>query len=179
MKTFGKIILVLALGFIIPALMMTAPSYAASKTKKTSSINQQLMDAAELGNIAMAKKLLKRGANPNFMMKNGRPSNFGGVSILTTAAHEGNMPMVKLLMAHGAKVNPPGADADYTPLAAAAGNGDYDMVVLFINAGANVAGPAGNQALTLALSNIQGRTGKQKTNYEKTIKLLKQHGARR
>jgi len=86
------------------------------------------------GPIGIVQILLDSGANPNSLVK----------STLATPLHmaalHGRLDVAKLLLEHGAKLEPRGSDKLYgaTPLYLAAQNGNFDMVNELINAGADV-----------------------------------------
>ena len=91
-----------------------------------------------------------------------------GTTALQWAAYNGDLELVKLLIAHGAD---PKARNDYgmTAIAAAAVEGDYEIVKALVDAGANVesANAEGQTALM-----VVARTG-----HVKTAELLLEHGA--
>ena len=107
MKTLSKVISALCVGLFVALPLATAQA--------AGDINDKLMEAAELGNVALVKQLLAQGANPNYMRGfGGRKVTSGGYTVLMCAAHgadsdQGNddnlLPVVKILLAHGAKAN--------------------------------------------------------------------------
>ena len=80
--------------------------------------------AVEKDNYQIAKILLENGANPNIQ------STVSGVAPLFDAALEGHLPMVKLLVSHGADPNQKGAykNFDQTPIWAASYNHHHAVV---------------------------------------------------
>jgi len=81
------------------------------------------------GNVAMVRKLLRMGADPN-------TQDNAGWSPLHEACNRGNLSVAKLLLRHGAFVNQPGM-ARETPLHDASRNGHFQVVRLLLLSGAD------------------------------------------
>jgi ankyrin repeat protein len=180
MNMLRKVIFALYISLFVVVFLATAQA--------ASDLNDKLMGAAESGNVALVKKLLAQGANPNYMRgEGGRKVTSGGYTVLMCAAHgadsdqgnDDNLPLVvKILLAHGAKANLVTNDG-VTALQEAATYGKYEIVALLLKAGAvdtiNVRSRGGRTALGWALINAKNdSTG----NYSKTINILRQHGAK-
>ncbi len=110
--------------------------------------NKELATAVMKNNLAAAETLLNTGANPNSVIEvvPGFPTTY-----LITAATNGSLDLVKLLLKHKAQVNQPdGFKA--TALMAAAGKGNKAMVELLLASGADAKAKDddGKDALTLA-----------------------------
>jgi len=76
------------------------------------------------GNVALVRKLLRMGADPN-------TQDNAGWSPLHEACNRGNLSVAKLLLRHGARVNSSGMGKE-TPLHDAARNGHYQVVRLLL-----------------------------------------------
>src|SRR6185295_10671641 len=83
------------------------------------------------GNGAILEQLLKAGADANAALPEGETA-------LMTAAGNGNVDAIKVLLAHGASVNAKEAWKQQTPLMWAAHEGNTQAVKLLLEAGANV-----------------------------------------
>ena len=110
--------------------------------------SKELTTAVMKNNAATAETLLAAGANPNAAVEivPGFPTTY-----LITAATNGNLDLVKLLLKYKAQVNQPdGFKA--TPLMAAAGKGNKAIVALLLASGADVTAKDddGKDALALA-----------------------------
>jgi len=81
------------------------------------------------GNVALVRKLLRMGADPN-------TQDNAGWSPLHEACNRGNLSVAKLLLRHGAQVNCNGMGKE-TPLHDAARNGHYQVVRLLLLNGAD------------------------------------------
>jgi uncharacterized protein len=88
-----------------------------------------LASVIEPVSIEILSLLLEHKADPNLTVQ-------GGKSTLYYVTIAGNLEAVKLLIAHGAKVNTPVSH----PLAGAAANGHLDIVKVLLEAGASVKG---------------------------------------
>ena len=131
----------------------------------TSSGRTALLIAVHLGCSRVASALIGAGANVN-MVAMGKD----GTTPLICAAEAGDLPIVKLLLKHGAEVNLPDSSG-LTPLIAAAGYGHPRVASALINAAANVnmvtTGSNGTDALAYAAS----------AGGLNMVKLLINHGA--
>lgn len=90
----------------------------------------------EYGNLEIAEMLIKRGADVNT-----RTDDYGeSWTLLAEAVGDGDIDVVRVLLAAGARINDVG---DYTALQIAASGHDVEMVQLLLDAGADVDCPAG------------------------------------
>ena len=118
-------------------------------------MSNELLRAAETGDVDHARALLAAGADCN-------ARNSDGASALMLAAHAGNLAMVSVLLDAGADVN--AADAlGWGPLTKAVYNPDLDrgfadVVQSLIDAGANVEAPIGYGVRPLMLAAGYGET---------------------
>jgi len=78
----------------------------------------------------MVRLLLRRGANPNI-------GNKDNLTPLQSAAHHGNIAIVRMLLKAGAKVNSADLRYGYTALASATQNGHIEVVRELLIAGAD------------------------------------------
>ena len=95
--------------------------------------DQELLAAADRGDVAGVRALLKNGANPNFQSRSDRT----GVPPLVIAAQRGHTEVVRILLEAGARVEGR-LWTDETALYAAAWRGHLDTVRLLLEWGANV-----------------------------------------
>lgn len=112
-------ILVVLLAFFIlikPALAVT--------------FNNPLIDAAEVGDAALVKKLLEQGGSPD------SKGDFGTTAIMRAAVH-GNTEIIKILIKKGAAVNAADVGGE-TALHLAAKNGYAETVKFLLKKGASV-----------------------------------------
>lgn len=91
--------------------------------------NTPLVRVGFLGNLALTKELLKRGADVN-------AKNDIGYTALHFAAQEGHAAVAKLLLAKGAEVDALDVNGN-TPLSNAVYNEKLDVVRLLLDAGAD------------------------------------------
>lgn len=112
-------------------------SAAAENEQEGGSLDDQLRTAMYQGNRDDARELLAKGANVNGPDCDNK-YEWEAVP-LTQAAEKGDMAMVRLLVTHGARVDPP-VMTNETPLMAAAACGDNDTVRFLLAHGAKVAG---------------------------------------
>jgi hypothetical protein len=94
------------------------------------SLDEELLDAVEEGDIARVKKLLDRGANLN-------AKDILGYTPLHKAAMYGDIELVDLLLRYGADANAK-TDKAETPLHLAASRGQADVVKMLLERGADV-----------------------------------------
>lgn len=128
--------------------------------------------------IELVRKLLRKGANPDFIVNEYDLRNKHGTSVcvletpLVLAVKMKNPTLVSLLLEHGADLDMPARRGiKRTPLQAACETGNYKMVEFLLQRGANVnsaaAGRDGGTALQMAA----------KTGSLKIVKLLLENGA--
>lgn len=97
--------------------------------------NTALWSAAMKGDVAKAKALLKRGTKPDEPVEDREGKHFA----LVSAAREGHLEMVELLLQHGSQVNVGASEnwnAGITPLMVAAREGHLNVVQALLTAGA-------------------------------------------
>lgn len=126
-------------------------------------INEDMIKAAQGGDIATVTSCIQKGANVNAKLGN------SGFTALMLSAGEGHTEIVELLLAKGADAN--AADAGKsTALMNAAINGHTDVVEALLAHGAqvNAKGKRGFTALMWAAQ----------YGYPDTIKVLLSHGAK-
>lgn len=112
-----------------------------------------LMYAARDGKTEVARVLVERKANLN-------ARNPHDETALMLAAFNGHLPIVKLLQAHGARVEKDG----WAPLHYAAFNGNTEICQLLLDANANIDARAPNQMTPLMIAARNGHAA--------TVKLL-------
>jgi ankyrin repeat protein len=130
------------------AIRLIATLFLFSFTAHAQTPNKELATAVLKNNIAAAETLLTSGANPNTVIEvvPGFPTTY-----LITAATNGSLDLVKLLLKHKAQINQPdGFKA--TALMSAAGKGNKAIVELLLASGADakVKDDDGKDALALA-----------------------------
>ncbi|MBA3954847.1 ankyrin repeat domain-containing protein [Candidatus Dependentiae bacterium] len=128
------------------ALVLLLPCIRAMNDKQN--IDQQLIKAAERGNVQQVAKLLEQGANPNV-------TNECGDTLLHAAISSGrNIQMVRILLEKGANINAVDVSSgmDFTPLHMAAYLGDVDVAQILMEAGADpfIENGAGHKAMNIA-----------------------------
>ena len=143
--------------------ILTPDEQANKNSSEKISFGNQLVDAAEYGDNALLKELLKSGENPNqrgdfettallraafhgnletikiLLLAGANPnlSDIGGATPLHVASREGHMSAVDMLMRSGATVNI--ADSEgYTPLMRATMNGEKKILGGLIANGADI-----------------------------------------
>src|SRR3954471_9932356 len=104
-----------------------------------------LRQAVRAGDVASTEAILATGFNPNTR------DNMGATA-LHDAVWTGNVPLVRLLLDHGADPNIPHAEGLSTPLHYAAIKGHAGIAVMLLDHGADikVADRSGSTALHLA-----------------------------
>lgn len=125
-----KILLVV----ILPAILLSLSHLAAGQA--SSSLDQDLIKAAENGDVAQIQQLLVKGAD--IEAKNG-----SGYPALVLAAQNGHTDAVKLLLEKGANIEAHSGNG-YTALHNAAGNGHIDVLKLLLDKGAKIETKDGN-----------------------------------
>jgi hypothetical protein len=93
------------------------------------SLDEELLEAARVGDTARVKELLRKGANVNARTEN-------GITPLHWAAFWGHVDFVRLLLDHGADVNARGYNG-WTPLHFAALQGRAGVARLLLERGAD------------------------------------------
>ncbi|WP_394796761.1 ankyrin repeat domain-containing protein [Armatimonas sp.] len=167
--------------------------------------NALLVDAVKAEDEVAVKALLEKGANPNGFVREKTTDWSGAIQLdltppLSWAASIGNLNIVRLLLRHGADVDPKG----YTsPLSQAASSGDLKMVKLLLRYRADV-NPKGQSPLAWATyvpfdrltimkllirhgADVNARFDSDTTvmtiaqyhGGDEAVALLKRHGARR
>lgn len=111
---------IIALGVM---LLFVGPSASYADT------GQELIQAVKNRDIAKATELLTQRADVN--IKDDR-----GVTVLMSASAQGDIEIVKILLANGADVNVKGYDGDYSALVAASESDHSEIVELLKKAGA-------------------------------------------
>ena len=104
-----------------------------------------LSDAVTNNNVNLVRSLLEKGANPNFDSR--------CYSVLLRAIRVQSVEIVKLLLKHGANINPTEKYSSDVPLNWAVSIGNIKIVELLLKAGAdpNVEGGCGDCSLILAV----------------------------
>jgi ankyrin repeat protein len=92
-------------------------------------LNDQLIEAAQQGDLDLARNALQTGADVDATYRN--------VTALWWACQEGHFEIVKLLVSLGADVNVRDED-DFTPLQQAVGENHPDLVSFLIESGAEL-----------------------------------------
>jgi ankyrin repeat protein len=96
-------------------------------------LERQLFEAAESGNLALCRKLITSGANVD-----ARDTQWFSFTALHKAAQNGHMEVCRALLAAGAQVDLKCSRAGETPLCMAVAGGCADAVKLLVEHGANV-----------------------------------------
>ena len=96
----------LLLHLVCVALVTCTPAAAGSQS---ADVNVQIVVAAQNGEVAAVERLIAKGADVNAV-------NEWGVTPLISAADRANLPLVTLLLAHGANVNAKDLRYGKTPL---------------------------------------------------------------
>lgn len=130
------------------AILFIATFFCYTFTAHAQAPSKELATAVLKNNAAAAETLLTAGANPNAVVEivPGFPTTY-----LVTAAANGSLDLVKLLLKHKAQVNQPDGFKG-TALMAAAGKGNKALVELLLASGADVRAKDddGKDALVLA-----------------------------
>jgi ankyrin repeat protein len=126
-----------------------------------SKLNKQLIEAANLGNVAAVRALLERGANVNAQTAD-------GWTALMIAAQNGHVEVVKALLDSGANVDAQNVDG-WTALMAAAQSGHFEVVRALLAGGADV--NVKNEIGAIALMDAA------KNGHVEVVKVLLEGGA--
>jgi ankyrin repeat protein len=137
-------------------------SHAAASQAGSGSLNDQLLQAADKGNVAAVQQLLGQGANIE-----ARQEVSGGTALIR-ASMMGYIAVVRLLLAKGANIEARDKNGD-TALTLAAMMGLDDVVKLLLDRGANMDAKNNNGQTALAMAESVMR--------DSTAKLLREHGA--
>ena len=119
--------------------------------------NDDLIRAAETGNLADVSRLLSKGADANAMDRNGYPA-------LYFAAYKGHKDVVVQLIGKGADINAKG-NTGYTPLHGAAMGGHKEIAELLLEKGADV-----------NARSVHGMTPLREARNNVVAELLRQYG---
>jgi len=129
-------------------ILFLATLFCFASTTHAQVPSKELATAVMKNNVAAAETLLTAGANPNAPVEivPGFPTTY-----LVTAAGNGSLDLVKLLLKHKAQVNQPDGFKT-TALMAAAGKGNKALVELLLASGADAKAKDddGKDALALA-----------------------------
>lgn len=128
-----------------------------------------LRDAVRAGDVRQVELALQNGADPNVRTRFATPVVGSRLQdpMLNVAAKQGNVEIIRLLLAHNAAVNDPGGDG-LTPVGVAARYGHRELVRLLCEHGVDLhLSPTGDTALNQSL--LCG-------DFE-TAELLVSHGA--
>jgi uncharacterized protein len=127
--------------------------------------------AAFFGRPETVKMLLEKKAQVNAVAKNSTR-----VMPLHSALAGGDMPIIEMLVDHGADVNA-SQQAGYTPLHEAAQSGNLQAAILLLSHGAKINVKADNGKTPLALTMMEGREAGSKEDRERVSEFLRDHGA--
>ena len=147
---------------ILAAAAVLIFGLAASALAQTTDQAAALVKAATDGDTAAVERLLAAGVNPN-------SADNKGLTALNWAAYNGNVPVVRALLAHKAAVDSHSNPDAWTPLMNAANGGHNDVIALLLDAGAqiNAKDKVGDAAVWYAAT----------SNLRQTAALLKARGA--
>lgn len=134
-------------------ILFVATLFCFALTAHAQAPSKELATAILKNNAAAAETLLAAGANPNAAIEvvPGFPTTY-----LITAAANGRLDLVKLLLKHKAQVNQPDGFKG-TALMAAATKGDKAIVELLLASGADVQAKDDDGKDALALAKEGGR----------------------
>ncbi len=191
----------LALGLF--GCVMAEDGAASDSTEKKSSntaLDDELVEAVDKGDVATVKAILNKGANPDAKRKkdassvafqalcwtdpamleillshgaNPEMTDEDGDTLLMGAG--GNLAQVKVLIAHGEKVDARNAENGRTALIGASERGSVDVIRFLIQAGADVNAHDKRGDTSLMRANWRGALDRDNAD---VIRLLIEHGAR-
>ncbi len=127
--------------------------------------------ASFFGRPETVKMLLESKAHVNAVAKN--PTK---VMPLHSALAGGSMPIIEMLVDHGADVNA-AQQAGFTPLHEAAQSGNLQAAILLLSHGAKINVKADNGKTPLALTLVEGREAGSKEDRDRVAEFLRDHGA--
>jgi ankyrin repeat protein len=136
---------------------LVACAFAATLSAQT-----PMHDAASRDDLAAVKQLLKDGANPNAVTRE------GGVTPLSLACVNGDADLIGILLKAGANANAPLTDGT-TPLMAAASSGSVAAVRVLLEAGAAIYAKESHGQTALMFAAARNRA--------EVIRFLIAHGA--
>ncbi|HEY6943610.1 MAG TPA: FKBP-type peptidyl-prolyl cis-trans isomerase [Candidatus Acidoferrum sp.] len=155
-----------------PAKPAASSQGPGSNTKKTSTFDAALYEAANKNQIETVRKLISQGADVNAKGKNGWPA-------LVAAASDGHVDMVRLLLESGAEVDAKEKQNGGTALFWAAFNGKPDVVKLLLDKKANPNLKSSNATTPLMATALSGEPPEPPEATRITIAdLLLKHGAK-
>ncbi len=126
--------------------------------------------AAFFGGAEAVRLLLENKAPVNAVAKN--PMK---VTPLHSALARNDLPVVELLVAHGADVNATQQNG-YTPLHEAAQNGNLQAIILLLSHGAKINAKTEDGKTPLALTTIDSREAGSREDRERVAEFLRDHG---
>jgi ankyrin repeat protein len=112
---------------LTPCFLVWASGGCARHTKDVKSVDQQLIEASEKGDLALVQSLVKRGSNVNAVDQN-------GWAPLSIAAGRDDAAMAKVLLGYGANLDP-GDFHKETPWTVALRSGSASVVELLLQKG--------------------------------------------
>ena len=113
---------------LLPAILLLAASAAASQFISLDDTIDQFFAAARKGDAAAVEALLKKGVDVNAKWRYDQTALF-------PACDRGHIEVVKVLLAHGAKVDIHDSFYHATPMSWAIEHGHYDIVKLLVQNG--------------------------------------------
>lgn len=148
---------------VVAALIMIAGVLLAYLPALSADAGSAVIAAATSGDAATLGKLLRQGANPDAIDRD-------GISALEWASAKGHLAAVEALLHAHAAVDGAHNPSKYTPLMRAARFGFREIVAALITAGANVNARATTGQTALDFAIIE--------KYASIVTLLKSHGAK-
>jgi ankyrin repeat protein len=145
--------------FSIVCISLVSAAFAGTDV---SDKNDQLIQAAEDGNLTAAQAAIANGADVN--------TRLIGTTALMVASYQGHTDIVKLLLEKGVDVNSKATENNITALFPASQNGHTEVVKLLLGKGADVNAKATSDGATaLWMASQNGHT--------EVVKLLLERGA--